>query len=69
MSAGYQIVCSVTGLGFRELADWLAGQVGYEFDNGDTVAAVESFQIIRGGPYHDCIAICRVSKARGEAGG
>ena len=62
LDSGYQIVCSVKGLKFRELVDWMAEQVGYEFENGDTVTAFESFQVIREGPYHDCIAICRVEK-------
>ena len=60
---GYQMVCSVTDLGFRQIADWLAGQIGYEFENGDKVTMIESFQVISGsGPYYACIAICRVER-------
>ena len=62
LDSGYQMVCSVNSLKLRELADWLAGQVGYEFENGDKVTAIESFQVIREGPYNDCIAVCRVSR-------
>lgn len=59
---GYQIVCSVTGLKFRQVVDWLAEQIGYTFENGDTITMIESFQVIRDGPYHDCIAVCRVER-------
>lgn len=77
LDSGYQIVCSVTGLKFRQVADWLAEQIGHEFENGDKIAMIESFQVIvhpgrasMGKPYpdpfYDCIAICRVANQERE---
>ena len=63
LDSGYQMVCSVTAVEFREIADWLASQAGHQFENGDVITGIDSFQIVGGnGPYYSCVAVVRVAK-------
>lgn len=64
----YQIVCSCSPRSWMGAVDWLASQVGYQFDTGEVIEHIDQFQFVPigpDGPYR-AVATCSVFRPQEE---